>query len=181
MTILICILGYSGVLLCLVACLGLNSALAGEDQAGRPGLQWGARLGLGLIIAGIILSAGTTKANTTGTTRYSTEELAILADAELPRNTAERLLGALSDDPGVLRRESERTTLALKGEAGDEFTLSFGEAISRVTGNIQFGKGGLRRRFTLVKPKNKANTPIYLDLIGPAINGGVGIKITIRF
>ena len=181
MTILICILGYSGVLLCLVAFLGLNSAVAGEDQAGRPGLQWGARLGLGLVVAAILLSAGTAKADTAKTSRYSTEELAILADDKPPRNITEELLGALSDDPVALRSESKRNTLTLKGDPGDELPLSFSEAISRVTGNIQFGKGGLRRRFTLVKPKNAANTPIYLDLIGPAINGGAGIKITIRF
>jgi hypothetical protein len=113
--------------------------------------------------------------------RLSVDEQAALAGAEPQQTLAEKIVSAVDDDTVVVRSVDGRTVLMLEGEADDEFSLSFSDVVDGVAANVKLGKGGLKHRFTLVKPEGADKTPIYLDLVGPAVNGGMGVKITIRF
>jgi hypothetical protein len=113
--------------------------------------------------------------------RLSVDEQAALAGAEPPQTLAEKVLDAVDDDTVVVRSVDGRTVLMLEGEPNDEFSISFSDVVDGVAANVKLGKGGLKHRFTLVKPEGSDPTPIYLDLVGPAVNGGLGVKITIRF
>jgi hypothetical protein len=113
--------------------------------------------------------------------RLSVDEQAALAGAKPQQTLAEKVLAAVDDDTVVVRSVDGRTVLMLEGEADDEFSISFSDVVDGVAANVKLGKGGLKHRFTLVKPEGSDPTPIYLDLVGPAVNGGLGVKITIRF
>lgn len=108
------------------------------------------------------------------------EEIAALGGAEEPQTIAEQVQDVVSDDAITVHSEDGRTIIMMEGEPNDEFTLSFSKIAKGVAANVKLGKGGLGKRFTLVKPEGQ-DTPVYLDLVGPAVNGGAGVKMTIRF
>jgi hypothetical protein len=110
-------------------------------------------------------------------------ELAALAGGEPPQTLEEKLLNAVEDvdDTVVVRSVDGRTVLMMEGDPEDEFTLSFSSVAEGVRAHVKLGKGGLKHRFTLVKPEGHDDSPIYLDLQGPAVNGGYGVKVTLRF
>ncbi len=118
--------------------------------------------------------------NSSEAVRPTAREMDALTGAEPHQTIAEKVLDAVSDDSVVVRSVDGRTVIMMEGEPEDEFSISFSDVIDGVAANVKLGKGGLQHRFTLVKP-NSTDTPIYLDLVGPAVNGGAGVKITIRF
>ena len=113
--------------------------------------------------------------------RPSSDEMAALTGAEPTKTIGEQILDVVGDDSVVVRSEDGRTVLMMEGEPDDEFTLSFSSVKDGVLAHVKLGKGGLKHRFTLVKPKGGDDTPIYLDIKGPAVNGGYGVKVTLRF
>lgn len=112
--------------------------------------------------------------------RPTPEEMAALTGNEPPQTLAEQVRDAIEDTVEVQSVDG-RTVLMMEGKEGDEFTLSFSSVAEGVRAHVQLGKGGLKHRFTLVKPEGADKTPIYLDLQGPAVNGGYGVKVTLRF
>jgi len=113
----------------------------------------------------------------------SADDLAALTGGERPMTLEQKLLEAVEniDDSVVVRSVDGRTVLMMEGEENDEFTLSFSSVADGVRAHVQLGKGGLKHRFTLVKPEGHGDSPIYLDIQGPAVNGGYGVKVTLRF
>jgi hypothetical protein len=112
--------------------------------------------------------------------RPSAEEMAAITGQDAPKTIEEQVQDVISDDGVIVRSEDGRTVLQMEGDPDDEFTLSFTSVRDGVMAHVQLGKGGLKHRFTLVKPEGN-DTPIYLDLKGPAVNGGYGVKVTLRF
>ena len=115
--------------------------------------------------------------------RPSAEEMAALTGAEPPMTLEQKLLEAVENvgDSVVVRSVDGRTVIMMEGEPDDKFVLSFSSAVDGVRAHVQLGKGGLQHRFTLIKPEGHDDSPIYLDIQGPAVNGGYGVKITLRF
>jgi hypothetical protein len=111
--------------------------------------------------------------------RPSAEEMAAITGDTGPQTIEEKILEEL-DDTVTVRSEDGRTVLQMDGEIDDEFTLSFSAVRDGVMAHVKLGKGGLQHRFTLVKPEGN-DTPIYLDIKGPAVNGKYGLKVTLRF
>lgn len=115
--------------------------------------------------------------------RATSKEMVAISGGDLPMTLEQKLLEAVEnvDDTVVVRSVDGRTVLMMEGEVDDEFTLSFSSVASGVRAHVQLGKGGLQHRFTLVKPEGHDDSPIYLDIQGPAVNGGYGVKVTLRF
>jgi hypothetical protein len=102
------------------------------------------------------------------------ETLALLADdvdpdPSLTEQTVD-LLDAEHDYPTVV----EDTTF-------DKTLYSLVDPDGKTLIKIKLGKGGIKSRFLLIDPEGSDKTPIYLDLRGPFIGGGQGMKVIIRF
>lgn len=113
--------------------------------------------------------------------RPSADEMAVLTGADPPLSLEEQVAEAVTDDGTVTVQSVDgRTVLQMEGGIDDEFSISFSSVAEGVMAHVKLGKGGLNHRFTLVKPEGN-DTPIYLDLKGPAVNNGYGVKLTLRF
>lgn len=100
-----------------------------------------------------------------------------IEEAQNPQLAAEDAIAPLS-----VKEEDGRTVLMTDTVDKDtKVTLSFSNIKDQVQAHVDVASHGLKYRYTLVQPKGKNNTPIVLELEGPAFKEGPGIRLKIRF
>jgi hypothetical protein len=78
--------------------------------------------------------------------------------------------------------EQGRTVLVFEAGRADKIEIYFKELRYQVAAHVELDSKGVKKRFTLKKPKEEGlATPVLLDLEGPGMKRGVGITVTVRW